>query len=157
MVMARGSHLFSYRTQSLSLAAQKVLGWTRPGRICRCRTPKKTLANASVFSFEGSIVFGTLAFWIEVGEMTERGVFCEKKVVLLRLRGFLHALCLVEMTTKKTTSSRVPFSVKKERHLERSPVIQSVAKHVIQRAYNARRNSGDGFISRKGHRIHATA
>ena len=64
--------------------------------------------------------------------------------VLLRLWGFLHALCLVEMTTKKTTSSRVPFSVKKERHLERSPVIQSVAKHVIQRAYNARRNSWEG-------------
>ena len=38
-----------------------------------------------------------------------------------------------------------------------SPVIQSVAKHVIQRAYNARRNSWKGFISWEGHRIHATA
>ena len=53
-------------------------------------------------------------------------------------RGFLHAFHLVEMT------------IPKKHHLKRSPVIQSVAKHVIQRAYNARRNSWEGFISWEG-------
>ena len=76
---------------------------------------QKTLANASVFSFEESAVFGALAFWIEVGEMTGRGSFW-KKVVLLRLRGFLHALRLVEMTIpKKNIISSV---------VERSPSVR---------------------------------
>ena len=35
------SHLFSYRTQKLSSSAQMVLGWTRPGRVCRRRFPKQ--------------------------------------------------------------------------------------------------------------------
>ena len=39
--MTLRSHLFSYRTQKLSSVVQKVLGWTRPGRICRCRFPKQ--------------------------------------------------------------------------------------------------------------------
>ena len=30
-------HLFPYRTQKLSLSAQRVLGWRRPGRVCRRR------------------------------------------------------------------------------------------------------------------------
>ena len=46
---------------------------------------------------------------------------------LLRLRGFLHAFHLVEMTTKK-----------KHRHLNRSPVIQSVAKNLLGRAPHTR-------------------
>ena len=37
VAMARGSHLFPFRTQQLSLLAPKVLGWTRPGRLGRCR------------------------------------------------------------------------------------------------------------------------
>ena len=44
-------------------------------------------------------------------------------VALLRLRGFLHALRLVEMTTKK-----------ERRHLEQSPVIQSEAKNLLERS-----------------------
>ena len=39
--MAMRSHLFSYRTQKLSSSAQMVLGWTRPGRVCRRRFPKQ--------------------------------------------------------------------------------------------------------------------
>ena len=50
--MTLRSHLFSYRTQKLSSVVQKVLGWTRPGRICRCRFPKqKTYTNVYVFCF----------------------------------------------------------------------------------------------------------
>ena len=66
------------------------------------------------------------------------GFHCE---ALLRLRGFLHAFHLVEMTIPKKTSSPA-----KSCHSEdlNNP------KHVIQGAFNARRNSGDGFISWKG-------
>ena len=44
VAMARGFHLFPFRTQQLSLLAPKVLGWTRPGRLGRCRNP-----NAGIF------------------------------------------------------------------------------------------------------------
>ena len=53
-------------------------------------------------------------------------------VALLRLRGFLHAFHLVEMTTKR-----------EYRHLERSPVIQSVAKNL----------PGGAFILVKNNRL----
>ena len=39
VAMARGSHLFPYRTQKLSLYALMVLGWKRPGRVGRRRIP----------------------------------------------------------------------------------------------------------------------
>ena len=39
VAMAKGFHLFPYRTQKLSPSAPKVLGWTRPGRIGRRRIP----------------------------------------------------------------------------------------------------------------------
>ena len=41
VVMAKGSHLFPYRTQKLSLSAPMVLGWRRPGRVGHCRIPKR--------------------------------------------------------------------------------------------------------------------
>ena len=34
-------HLFPYRTQKLSPSAPMVLGWTRPGRVGRCRNPDR--------------------------------------------------------------------------------------------------------------------
>ena len=39
--MAKGIHLFPYRTQKLSLSAPMVLGWRRPGRVGRCRIPQR--------------------------------------------------------------------------------------------------------------------
>ena len=42
VVMAKGSHLFPYRTQKLSLSAPMVLGWRRPGRVGHCRIPNET-------------------------------------------------------------------------------------------------------------------
>ena len=39
VIMTKGSHLFPSRTQKLSPSVPKVLGWTRPGRIGRCRIP----------------------------------------------------------------------------------------------------------------------
>ena len=39
--MAKGYHLFPYRTQKLSPSAPMVLGWTRPGRVGRCRNPDR--------------------------------------------------------------------------------------------------------------------
>ena len=41
VAIAKGVHLFSYRTQKLSLSTQMVLGWTRPGRVCSRRIPKE--------------------------------------------------------------------------------------------------------------------
>ena len=41
VTMAKGIHLFPYRTQKLSLSAPMVLGWRRPGRVGRCRIPKR--------------------------------------------------------------------------------------------------------------------
>lgn len=49
--MAMRFHLFSYRTQKLSSSAQRVLGWTRPGRVCRCRFPKSTQQTLCAFYF----------------------------------------------------------------------------------------------------------
>ena len=39
VVMTERFHLFPSRTQKLSSPVLKVLGWTRPGRISRCRIP----------------------------------------------------------------------------------------------------------------------
>ena len=39
VAMAKGSHLFPYRTQKVSPSAPMVLGWTRPGRVGRRRIP----------------------------------------------------------------------------------------------------------------------
>ena len=39
--MAKGIHLFPYRTQKLSLSAPMVLAWRRAGRVGRCRIPKR--------------------------------------------------------------------------------------------------------------------
>ena len=41
VTMAKGIHLFPYRTQKLSLSAPMVLGWRRPGRVGRCRIPRE--------------------------------------------------------------------------------------------------------------------
>ena len=49
VVMTRGSHLFPSRTQKLSLSVPMVLGWTRPGRVGRCRIPHGKLERASLF------------------------------------------------------------------------------------------------------------
>ena len=47
--MTKGSHLFPYRTQKLSPSVPKVLGWTQPGRIGRCRNPYGRSRKASSF------------------------------------------------------------------------------------------------------------
>ena len=47
VVMAKGIHLFPYRTQKLSLSAPMVLGWRRPGRVGHCRIPKRTRPHRS--------------------------------------------------------------------------------------------------------------
>ena len=51
VMMAKGYHLFPYRTQKLSPSAPMVLGWTRPGRVGRCRNPYKrsSCRNAGAF------------------------------------------------------------------------------------------------------------
>ena len=49
VVMAKGSHLFPYRTQKLSLSAPMVLGWRRPGRVGHCRIPNKRHTHSGVF------------------------------------------------------------------------------------------------------------
>ena len=41
VIIARGIHLFPYRTQKLSLLALMVLGWQRPGRVGRRRDPER--------------------------------------------------------------------------------------------------------------------
>ena len=50
VVMARGSHLFPYRTQKLSLSALMVLGWKRPGRVGRRRIPKNDYGESKDIS-----------------------------------------------------------------------------------------------------------
>ena len=51
VTMAKGSHLFPYRTQKLSLSAPMVLGWRRPGRVGRCRIPKREAQQMLGFFF----------------------------------------------------------------------------------------------------------
>ena len=50
VIMAKGIHLFPYRTQKLSLSAPMVLGWRRPGRVGRCRIPQRK-ASDDVWGF----------------------------------------------------------------------------------------------------------
>ena len=45
VIMAKGIHLFPYRTQKLSLSAPMVLGWRRPGRVGRCRIPQRKASD----------------------------------------------------------------------------------------------------------------
>lgn len=49
VAMTKGFHLFPSRTQQLSPSVPKVLGWTRPGRIGRCRIPNKKNQKGSSF------------------------------------------------------------------------------------------------------------
>ena len=69
MTMAKGYHLFPYRTQKLRPSAPMVLGWTRPGRVGRCRNPYKrsSCRNAGAFLLLHFCGFG--------GEFSENGCF----------------------------------------------------------------------------------
>ena len=49
VIIARGIHLFPYRTQKLSLLALKVPGWQRPGRLGRRRIPMERVGEAGMF------------------------------------------------------------------------------------------------------------
>ena len=60
VTMAKGIHLFPYRTQKLSLSAPMVLGWRRPGRVGRCRIPLKerpAREGGSFFSYDRKVLF----------------------------------------------------------------------------------------------------
>ena len=46
MAIAKGIHLFPFRTQKLSPYTPKVLGWRRPGRIGSCRIQIASLAQS---------------------------------------------------------------------------------------------------------------
>ena len=69
VMMAKGYHLFPYRTQKLRPSAPMVLGWTRPGRVGRCRNPYKrsSCRNAGAFLLLLFCGFG--------GEFSENGCF----------------------------------------------------------------------------------
>ena len=75
VAMAKGSHLFPYRTQKLSPSAPMVLGWTRPGRIGRRRIPMDT---------RSSVLFLCLFGWMQKQRVSpgcstdcsERGCVC---------------------------------------------------------------------------------
>ena len=49
VAMAKGFHLFPYRTQKLRPSAPMVLGWTRPGRVGRRRIPRALHKECSFF------------------------------------------------------------------------------------------------------------
>ena len=75
VTMAKGIHLFPYRTQKLSLSAPMVLGWRRPGRVGRCRIPWKKdspLTGWVLFSFHLQRPYAPVEF-DEVRERTWLG------------------------------------------------------------------------------------
>ena len=75
VTMAKGIHLFPYRTQKLSLSAPMVLGWRRSGRVGRCRIPWKKdspLAGWVLFSFHLQRSYSLVVF-DEVRECTWLG------------------------------------------------------------------------------------
>ena len=51
VAMAKGIHLFPYRTQKLSPYAPMVLGWRRPGRVGRCRIPMRKRPDIRLGAF----------------------------------------------------------------------------------------------------------
>ena len=82
VAMARGNHLYPYRTQKLSLSALKVLGWKRPGRIGRCRIPRDCVGRdiyAILFFAELRIAEGRKQFRKQL-----RKVGSDRAVIALR-------------------------------------------------------------------------
>ena len=72
VTMAKGTHLFPYRTQKLSLSAPMVLGWRRPGRVGRCRIPHEEAQQMLGFFF--------LRFWKKNDEIESvTGIFSKRK------------------------------------------------------------------------------
>ena len=42
-------HLFSFRTQKLSFAGSKILGWRRPGKIGHCQKTRRRTTKVVLF------------------------------------------------------------------------------------------------------------
>ena len=81
VTMAKGIHLFPYRTQKLSLSAPMVLGWRRPGRVGRCRIPQRKASDEclGLFLCVSGFVYPEKSFFQiifdEVRERTWLGFF----------------------------------------------------------------------------------
>ena len=63
VAMAKGIHLFPYRTQKLSPCAPMVLGWRRPGRVGRCRIPMRKAPRRSSGRFSLCLVLAALSWY----------------------------------------------------------------------------------------------
>ena len=63
VMMAKGYHLFPYRTQKLRPSAPMVLGWTRPGRVGRCRNPIFLSSSMAEHSAVNRVVVGSSPTW----------------------------------------------------------------------------------------------
>ena len=75
VTMAKGIHLFPYRTQKLSLSAPMVLGWRRPGRVGRCRIPwKKNLP-----------LMGWVLFSFHLQRLSPKSSLTERSTYLVRI------------------------------------------------------------------------
>ena len=61
--MTRGSHLFPSRTQKLSLSVPMVLGWTRPGRVGRCRILLFLSSSMAEHPAVNRVVVGSSPTW----------------------------------------------------------------------------------------------
>ena len=73
--MAKGIHLFPYRTQKLSLSAPMVLGWRRPGRVGRCRIPGK----------KNSPLMGWVLFSFHLQRSSPKSSLTERSTYLVRI------------------------------------------------------------------------
>ena len=75
VMMAKGYHLFPYRTQKLSPSAPMVLGWTRPGRVGRCRNPIFLSSSMAEHSAVNRVVVGSSPTWGAIPPQSSRRVF----------------------------------------------------------------------------------
>ena len=75
VAMTKGSHLFPSRTQKLSPSVPKVLGWTRPGRIGRCRNFIFLSSSMAEHPAVNRVVVGSSPTWGAYDQSRMRLVF----------------------------------------------------------------------------------
>ena len=63
VAIARRSHLFPSRTQKLSSPVQKILGWKRPGKICRRQNLYSSIAQLVEHAAVNRRVVGSSPTW----------------------------------------------------------------------------------------------
>ena len=118
VAMAKGFHLFPYRTQKLRPSAPMVLGWTRPGRVGRRRIPRALHKECSFFVVQDerklrmrSILMRSTHFWSFEANRRCGGRCCDDSVLRKYAPDAFHANMLRMNCTLINVLLIIPFTV----------------------------------------------